>query len=311
MRRRVTRPVLPGHDVPWHGRAPWLTLSCVGAQAEFGAFLRARRDGVQPQDVGLDAAPGRRVPGLRREELAMLADVSVDYLRRLEQGRVLPSYATLDAIADALRLGQAERAHLDALADRARGRRSPLPDEEVGRPSLLRILDVVSPAPAVILGRRCDVLAWNATGAALDPVVANMPPGERNVARRVLLDPTARDLYPEWSALAGEVADVLRRNRARFAEDERLAALVDELLDGSEAFRRLWRRNDVFAKTFGRKVIEHPEVGRLDLDYEAFTVPSGDGQELVVYTAEPGSRTAAGLRRLAAMVRRSRRPARA
>jgi transcriptional regulator with XRE-family HTH domain len=283
----------------------------VGVQGEFGAFLRARRDAVRPVDVGLDAAAGRRVPGLRREEVAMLADVSVDYLRRLEQGRVLPSAVTLDAIADALRLGQAERSHLEVLADHARGRERPLADPEIRRPTLLRILDVVSPMPAVLLGRRCDVLAWNATGAALDPVVAALPPEERNVARRVVLDPTASDLYPEWSALASEVADVLRLNRARFAQDERLTQLVDELLEGSEAFRALWGRNDVFEKTFGRKVIDHPDVGPLDLDYEAFTVPASDGQTLIVYTAQPGSPTVQRLKRLATLVSGARGPRRA
>jgi transcriptional regulator with XRE-family HTH domain len=307
----ITRRILPGHIVPWHAGSPSLTLWRVGAQAEFGAFLRARRDGVLPADVGLEAAAGRRVPGLRREEVAMLADVSVDYLRRLEQGRVLPSDVTLDAIADALRLGQAERSHLEVLADRARGRQRPLTDHEVRRPTLLRILDVVSPMPAVLLGRRCDVLAWNATGAALDPVVAALPPEERNVARRVLLDPTASDLYPEWSELASEVADVLRLNRARFAQDERLTQLVDELLEGSEAFRALWGRNDVFEKTFGRKVVAHPDVGRLDLEYEAFSVPGSYGQMLIVYTAEPRSPTAARLQKLAALVSSSSAPARA
>jgi hypothetical protein len=224
---------------------------------------------------------------------------------------VLPSDVTLDAIADALRLGAAERSHLEVLADRARGRRRPLADHEVRRPSLLRILEVVSPMPAVLLGRRCDVLAWNATGAALDPVVAALPPDMRNVARRVLLDPTAADLYPEWLALAGEVADVLRLNRARFAQDERLGDLVDELLEGSETFRALWRRNDVFEKTFGRKVVDHPDVGRLDLEYEAFSVPGSDGQMLIVYTAEPRSATAARLEELAVLVRKSSAPARA
>ena len=145
--------------------------------------------------------------------------MSVDYLRRLEQGRVLPSDSVLDALAEVFRLGTAERGHLEQLSDRARGRRSALPIERVERSSLLRILDACAPAPAVILGRCCDVLAWNATGAALDPVVAAQPPDERNVARRVLLDPTSRELYPEWEALAEEVADVLRLNAARFAED--------------------------------------------------------------------------------------------
>jgi transcriptional regulator with XRE-family HTH domain len=272
------------------------------ARAELGAFLRARRDSTQPDRVGGRAEPGRRVPGLRREEVAQLAGVSSDYLRRLEQGRVLPSDVVLDAFADALRLTPAEREHLGLLAARARGRQPALPAEEVARPTLLRILAALAPAPAVILGRCCDVLAWNSTGAALDPVVAAQPPHRRNVARRILLDPTARSLYPEWQALAEEVADVLRLNATRFAEDVRLKGLIHELLERSEVFRDRWSRNEVGEKTFGRKLLDHPDVGRLALDYEALTLPGTPGQQLVVYTADADSRTARSLERLAARV---------
>jgi transcriptional regulator with XRE-family HTH domain len=273
------------------------------AQAELGAFLRARRDGTRPEDVELRADQDRRVPGLRREELARLAGVSADYLRRLEQGRVVPSGGVLDSLADALGLEATERAHLDSLSDRARGREVSLPVEGVERPSLLRILDAVAPAPAVILGRCCDVLAWNPAGAALDQVVAAKPPHERNVARRVLLDPTARQLYPEWQSLAEEIADVLRLNAARFAEDARLASLVEELRARSDTFRARWEQNEVQEKTFGRKVLDHPDVGRLEFDYEAFVLPGTTGQQLIVYTAEPGSPTAARVPRLATLGR--------
>jgi transcriptional regulator with XRE-family HTH domain len=273
------------------------------AQAELGAFLRARRDGTRPEDVELPADQDRRVPGLRREELARLAGVSADYLRRLEQGRVVPSGGVLDSLADALGLEATERAHLDSLSDRARGREVSLPVEGVERPSLLRILDAVAPAPAVILGRCCDVLAWNPAGAALDQVVAAKPPHERNVARRVLLDPTARQLYPEWQSLAEEIADVLRLNAARFAEDARLASLVEELRARSDTFRARWEQNEVQEKTFGRKVLDHPDVGRLEFDYEAFVLPGTTGQQLIVYTAEPGSPTAARVPRLATLGR--------
>jgi transcriptional regulator with XRE-family HTH domain len=257
---------------------------------------------MQPHVVGVRAESGRRVPGLRREEVAQLAGVSADYLRRLEQGRVLPSDAVLDALADVFHLGAAEREHLGLLAGLARGRQPALPVEEVGRPSLSRILDALAPAPAVILGRCCDVLAWNPTGAALDPVVAAQPPHRRNVARRILLDPTAQALYPEWQSLAQEVADILRLNAARFAEDARLAKLINELLEQSEVFRDQWNRNEVREKTFGRKVLDHPDVGRLELDYEALTLPGTTGQQLIVYTADAESPTARRLERLAARV---------
>jgi hypothetical protein len=121
------------------------------------------------------------------------------------------------------------------------------------------------------------------------------------VARRVLLEPSARELYPDWQSLADEVADVLRLNGARFAEDTRLAALIGELLERSEAFRARWERNEVREKTFGRKLLDHPEVGRLELDYEAFALPGTTGQQLIVYTAEPASPTAARLQRLASI----------
>jgi transcriptional regulator with XRE-family HTH domain len=273
-------------------------LASMRRQRELGAFLRARRDGVRPEDVGLPART-RRVPGLRREDVAELADVSVDYVRRVEQGSVVPSDAVLDAFADGLRLGRVERSHLRALADQARGRRAPSADDPVPRPSLERVLAALAPTPAVVLGPRCDVVAWNPSGAALDPVVAALPAPERNVARRVVLDPSARALYPEWEALVAEVSDVLRRNAALFPDDAELAALVEDLVAGSAPFRQRWEQRDVFEKTAGRKVVDHPDVGLLELTYETFEVAAAPGQVLIVYTAEPGSPTAERLARLA------------
>jgi transcriptional regulator with XRE-family HTH domain len=238
------------------------------------------------------------VPGLRREEVAGLAEVSPDYLRRLEQGRVLPSNGVLDALADALKLGPSERDHMQTLADRARGR-PPRPLPEVGiRPTLLRMLEALAPTPAVVLGRCCEVLAWNPAGAALDKVVALEPPEERNIARRLALDPSARDLYPEWEALVQEVADTLQLNATRFSDDRALAELIEELLRDSEVFRRCWERHKVFEKTSGRKLLDHPDVGRLELDYESFEIAPLTGQVLIVYTAEPGSDTAQALGQL-------------
>lgn len=150
-----------------------------------------------------------------------------------------------------------------------------------------------------MLGRRCEVLAWNPTGAALDQAVAQRPPQERNVARRIVLEPSARELYPEWEALVQEIADVLRLNTARFPDDGALAGLVDDLLAGSRTFARCWARLDVFEKSFGRKVLDHPLVGRLELTYEAFEIAAGSGQALLVYTAEPDSPTAHAIEELA------------
>jgi transcriptional regulator with XRE-family HTH domain len=268
-------------------------------RSELGAFVRARRDRVRPAEVGLSDSGRRRVPGLRREEVAALADMSPDYLRRVEQGRVLPSNSVLDRLADVLRFGPSERTHLQHLADRGRGRQATKAADIEVRPTLLRLLAALEPTPAVVLGRRCEVLAWNQTGAALDEVVARQPPEERNVARRVILDPTSRELYPDWEALAQEVADVLRLNTARFSDDRQLAALVEELLHESPAFRRYWDRQGVFEKSYGVKVLDHPKVGRLELEYESFEITPLTGQALIVYTAPAGSATAAALEELA------------
>jgi transcriptional regulator with XRE-family HTH domain len=268
-------------------------------RSELGAFVRARRDAIGPASVGLGDGGQRRVPGLRREELAALAGTSPDYLRRVEQGRVLPSNAILDRLADALRLGPSERTHLQTLADRARGRQTPMPADDGVRPTLLRLLDSLEPTPAVLLGRRCEVLAWNRPGAALDEAVARQRPEDRNVARRIILDPTARDLYPEWESLAQEVASVLRLNMARFSDDAELAELVQELRRESVDFRRYWEDQGVFEKSSGLKVLEHPRVGRLELEYESFEIMPLTGRVLIVYTARPGSPTARALADLA------------
>jgi transcriptional regulator with XRE-family HTH domain len=258
---------------------------------------------VQPDEVGITAGSPRRVPGLRREEVGVLAGVSPDYLRRVEQGRVLPSDAVLDAFADALQLEAAERAHIQVLADRARGRQPRTPPDQGIRPTLLRMLTALAPTPAVVLGRCCEVLAWNPTGAALDQPVAALPPDERNVARRILLDPTARELYPEWDSLAKEVTDVLKLNSTRFSEDRVLAELIEELTRDSAEFRHYWERQEVFEKTSGRKVLDHPVVGRLELEYESFEIAPLTGRVLIVYTAPPGSSTAERITALNAVAR--------
>jgi transcriptional regulator with XRE-family HTH domain len=269
-------------------------------RSELGAFLRACRDRIGPAEVGLPASAGpRRVSGLRREEAALLAGMSPDYLRRLEQGRVLPSDGILDRLADALRLAPSERDHVQTLTGRARGRPARVAAEFEVRPTLLRILDALAPNPAVVLGRCCEVLAWNPAGAALDEVVARRPPEERNVARRIILDPSARELYPEWDQLAQEVADVLRLNAARFTDDAELAELIDELLRESPHFERFWALRNVFEKSTGHKVLDHPRVGRLELEYETLDITPLTGQALIVYTAPAGSATAAALARLA------------
>ncbi|MCX4448770.1 helix-turn-helix transcriptional regulator [Streptomyces sp. NBC_01789] len=258
---------------------------------ELGDFLRSRRARISPEDVGLNSYGRRRVPGLRREEVAQLAGVSVDYYIRLEQGRgPSVSDAVLDAIARVLRLDATEQAYLRTVA-RPNGRKAPAPAVRRVRPGLRLLLDLFDRAPAFVLGRRMDVLAWNALGDALNGF-SRMPAGERNMPRQAFLAPGARELYPDWPAVAAETVAYLRLDAGLHPDDKELAALVGELSVRSEDFRRLWADHQVKAKTYGVKRMAHPVVGALTLPYETLAVPGEPELSLVVYTPEPGSETA-------------------
>ncbi|MGV9879045.1 helix-turn-helix transcriptional regulator [Streptomyces sp. NPDC003006] len=259
---------------------------------DLGDFLRSRRARIQPADVGLASHGRRRVPGLRREEVAQLAGVSVDYYIRLEQGRgPSVSDAVLDAIARVLRLDETEHAYLRTVArPRPRPRKDKSAAQKV-RPGLRLLLDTIDRAPAFIVGRRMDVLAWNALGDALNGW-SRLSPAERNVPRQVFLHAPARACYPEWEAVAAETVAYLRLDAARCPADTRLSALVGELSVKSEAFRRLWADHQVKEKTHGVKRIIHPLVGELALPYETLTLPGDPEQMLIVYMAEPASEAA-------------------
>ncbi|OKJ70350.1 helix-turn-helix transcriptional regulator [Streptomyces sp. CB02460] len=263
---------------------------------ELGDFLRSRRARIRPEDVGLNSYGRRRVPGLRREEVAQLAGVSVDYYIRLEQGRgPSVSDAVLDAIARVLRLDETEHAYLRTVArPKARAvpaRKAQDPSARLVRPGLRLLLDMFDRAPAFVLGRRMDVLAWNALGDALAGF-SRMPAGERNMPRQAFLAPGARELYPDWPAVAAETVAYLRLDAGLHPDDKELAALVGELSLKSEDFRRLWADHQVKAKTYGVKRMAHPVVGALTLPYETLAVPGEPDLSLVVYTPEPGSETA-------------------
>jgi transcriptional regulator with XRE-family HTH domain len=260
------------------------------AVSELGDFLRTRRARLQPHDVGLPDYGRRRVPGLRREELAQLAGVSVDYYVRLEQGRdIHPSDSVLDAIAGALRLDDDERAHFFALVRPRRRPRRRAPQRV--RPGVKRLLDSVG-VPAFVLGRRMDVLAYNALAAAL---VCGCTEG--NMLRHVFLDEGTRMLYPEWDAIASETVAYLRLIAGDDPDDPELIALVGELSLRSEPFRRLWARHDVRSKSAGVKRFMHPQVGPLELAYETLRLADAD-QMLVTYTAAPGSESETALKLL-------------
>ncbi|MCA2200254.1 helix-turn-helix domain-containing protein [Streptomyces griseoincarnatus] len=269
-------------------------------RAELSEFLRTRRARLKPQDVGLpDLGRHRRVPGLRREELAQLAGVSVAYYTRLEQGNGRNvSAEVLDAIARALRLSDAEHTHLTHLARPGRRRKPPEPRSRQTRPALRQLLDAMETVPAYVVGRRSEILAWNQMATAVFGDWGALPPRERNWARMVFLDPAQRELFVEWEQKACDMVAYLRMDAGRHPDDPALSALVGELSVKSEEFRTLWARHDVKEKSHGVKRLRHPLVGELTLLWESFR-PAGEAeQSLVTYCAEAGSPSAEALRLL-------------
>jgi transcriptional regulator with XRE-family HTH domain len=274
----------------------------VDIRAELSEFLRTRRARLRPEDTGLPVFGGRRrVPGLRREELAQLAGVSVDYYVRLEQGRLRNVSATIvDAVATALRLDDAERTHLHNLAKPARrpGRVERAPQRV--RPSQRWLLYAMHGAPAYILGRGLDILAWNSLASALFAVDLDaLAPRQRNMARLIFLDEGARDLWVDWEEKARITLGGLRMHAGLYPDDPRLAGLVGELSVKSPEFRRWWAEHPVWARTHGSARLHHPVVGELTLGYEAMALPDAPDRSLVTYTAQPGSPDETALRLLA------------
>ncbi|MEE1756243.1 helix-turn-helix transcriptional regulator [Streptomyces sp. SP18CS02] len=271
-------------------------------RAELSEFLRSRRARLKPEDVGLpEFGRRRRVPGLRREELSQLAGVSVAYYTRLEQGNGQNvSSEVLDAIARALRLTDAEHAHLTHLAKptKKKKRTSPLRPQTV-RPALQHLLDAMDGVPAYLVGRRLDIIGWNRMARVLLGDFEAMPPGERNMAWQVFLSPGARDLYVDWETKATDVVSLLRLYAGCSADDPRLSALVGELSVHSPEFRSLWAAHTVQDKGHGAKRLHHPLVGEMSLTYETLRVADEHDVSMVTYTAEPGSASAESLRLLA------------
>jgi transcriptional regulator with XRE-family HTH domain len=268
------------------------------ADNRIGQFLRARRELVQPEDVGIEAFGRRRVPGLRREELAMLAGVSVDYYVRLEQGRERhPSEQVLDSLARALQLDDTAARHLQELARPPARRRRPSIRPQRVRRGVERLMDGWSHTPAMVYGRCMDVLAAN----SLADAVHGRPLRGDNALRSIFLDPGARDFYADWEEVARDTVAWLRALAGADLDDPRLTELVGELSLKSEEFRRLWARHDVREKTSGTKRFVHPVVGELSLGYESFAIGGAPGQVLVVYHAEPGSRNEQALALLASV----------
>lgn len=273
---------------------------------ELGEFLRSRRDRISPSAAGVNSYGRRRVPGLRREELAQLAGVSVTYLTRLEQGQSQnASDAIIGALAGALRLDADERTHLYTLAHPAPGRRPPVWTPEVAEAGAEQLLHAMGDVPALLLGVFNDILAWNRAGhlllaGHLDFAAPSDVEDRPNQMRLLFLDEHTRDLYVDWADEAARAVASLRFVAARFADDRRLAGLVGELSMNSPEFARLWAGHDVRLCTSGSKRLRHPEVGALELGYEVLHLPEGNGQRILTHTAVPGSRSSASLKLLTA-----------
>jgi transcriptional regulator with XRE-family HTH domain len=278
-------------------------MSTLDLRSEIREFLSSRRARINPDQAGLPAYGGnRRVKGLRREEVAMLAGVSVDYYIRMERGNLAgASDGVLDALASALHLDDAERDHLHALA-RASGtpaNRRKRKGAVAVRPALQQVLDAIINAPAWIRNGRHDILAMNQLARALYSPVLAEPRRPANTSRFVYLNPEAAEkFFVDYDQITRDAAAMLRLEAGRNPHDEELVALIGELSTRSELFRQRWASQDVRFHRSGRKRLRHPVVGQLDLDFEAMELPSEPGLQLNIYTAAAGTSTADGLKLL-------------
>lgn len=269
-------------------------------------FLSSRRARISPDQAGLPAYGGnRRVKGLRREEVALLARVSVDYYVRMERGNLAgASDSVLDSLADALHLDEAERAHLYALAEASQPpstRTRQRPAAKRVRPQIHQVLDAISNAPAWVRNGRHDIIAMNSLARALySPVLESDSRRPANTTRFVYLQETAaREFFVDYDQIAADAAAMLRLEAGRNPRDQDLIALVGELSTRSETFRHRWASQDVKFHRSGTKRLRHPAVGRLDLDFESMELSSEPGLRLNLYTAAAGTPTADGLSLLA------------
>jgi transcriptional regulator with XRE-family HTH domain len=265
-----------------------------------GDFLRARRAALDPALVGSPAGAGRRVPGLRREELAQLVGVSVDYYTRLEQGRrITPSDGVLTALAGALRLDNAQRTHLFDLSRGQFGHRPPQASApQAIRPALLRLLETLGDTAAMVVGRRTDILAANATARALFADFNVLPAHERNVVRWMLLEPRARTLLTNWASDAAAMVGILRLHAGRYPNDPRVLALIEELTEKSPEFPGFWTSQHVTYGPPKHKFFNHPVVGEFECEVETLTVSEDHDQSIIVLMPRPDATSEDAMRRL-------------
>lgn len=291
---------LPGID----GSSQPLTRAfygrAVSVRDEIRDFLLSRRARISPEQAGLPRHGERRVAGLRREEVAQLAGVSVEYYTRLERGNARGySDEVVAAVARALHLDDAEREHLLDLVHAANSRARPVRETGTLRPNLRLLLDAMTGTPAYVWNNRLDVLAANGLGRALFAPLFDSPHRPVNQARFLFRDPGARDFFPEWQEMTHDAVAVLRTAAGRNPHDEGRSALISELLTVSDTFRSLWQLYDVRHRRSGRKQFRHPVAGPLTVDFESMTLLSHPGLRLSAGTAEPGSPSAAALQFLA------------
>lgn len=275
----------------------------VDATNDIREFLISRRARITPEKAGLPAyGTKRRVAGLRREEVAMLAGISVEYYTRLERGNANGvSEDVLDGIARALQLDEAERAHLLDLV-RTAGSTRPArrrPAQERVRPTVQRILDSVTALPAYVRNGRLDILTANQLGTALYSEVFTDPVRPANMARFIFLNPRSVEFFSDWESVANDAVAILRAEAGRDPYDRRLSDLIGELSTRSEEFRVRWATHNVKFHRSGSKRLHHPLVGDLTLEFEAFELAADPGQRINIYTAEPGSPSDEALRLLA------------
>lgn len=255
------------------------------------AYLRSRRERIRPEDVGLPQGLRRRTPGLRREEVAQLAHISTDHYSRLEQARGRhPSRQVLQGIARALRLSDQERTHLFSLAGELEHDQHRLPSREVA-PATAALLDRLSDAPALVVDNTCQVLAWNPLAAALFEDFSALRTADRNLLRRIFLNPDrdhAAYGITDHRRFMTSAVSYLRVGTSRYPDNAELRSLIAELLAGSKDFAELWNSQELRIDHHARQVVQHPQVGPIELDFDILTVPDRD-QQVVLFTAEPGS----------------------
>ncbi|MGP3961007.1 helix-turn-helix domain-containing protein [Nonomuraea sp. 3N208] len=268
---------------------------------DLGKFLKARRSELSPGDVGLPTSgQTRRVAGLRREEVALLAAISTDYYTRLEQGRIQASPSVLASLSQVLRLDEDQRAYLHELAGRDRRRPDHRPTRYKVQPQLQRMLDDMTHTPAFVIGPRTEVVAWNAMGAALITDFGKIPANQRYYIRLLFTDPAMRDLYADWEGVTRLAIAQMRMHNSTNPGDPQLTALIEELSAQYPQFRQWWTDHQVATRGTGTKHLHHPVVGDLTLDWNAVTWAAEPDLQIIVWTAEARTPSSDGLRLLAA-----------